>query len=122
MTKVPAKRINKDLWCDNCSERESTALLYFEKYHQETGRISLINPSFICDTCRPLFLGCNQMFENIPRLVPFEVLAQWDNRNHGILSKKGYEFNAFAVNPYFRKKIWRIKYIWKNGRKDNPEK
>ena len=114
-------KIRNDLRCNNCESQEATALLYYEKYHVESGRTSLINPSFICDACRPLFLNCNQMFQDIPRLVPFEVLAQWDNRNHGILSKKGYEFNAFAVNPYFRKKIWRIKYIWKNGRKDAKE-
>jgi len=108
--------VRLDLICENCSKDEATTLLYYEKSHQESGRISLINPSLICDKCKKLYLNIDDTFENIPRLIPFEVLANWDNRNYGILSKKGYEFNAFARNSYFRKKIWRIKYIWKNGK------
>ena len=105
-----------DLICENCSEQESTTLLFYEQYHSEIGKYSLINPAFLCDRCKELFLGRTVFLEHRPRLVPFEVLAQWDNRNHGILSKKGYEFNALASNTYFRKKIWRIKYIWKDGK------
>lgn len=112
------KRKNKDLWCDNCHSQESTTLLYYEKYHQQSGKTSLINPSFICDNCKPLFLDCNQFFENRPRLVSFDIMAnQWDGRLMGLTSKKRWEFSCFR-NPYFKKKLFRIRFIWKTGRKD----
>ncbi len=111
----------RDMLCENCQEYESAHLLYYEKYHKETGRLSLINPSFICENCKPLFLGCNALFETRPQLIPFEVIAKWDKRNYGLLSKKGYEFNIFANNAYFRKKIWRIKFLWKNGKQPDPK-
>lgn len=118
---IPKKRKNKDLWCENCQSKESTTLLFFEKYHTESGRTSLINPLFICDGCKPLFLDCNQFFENRPRLVSFEVLAKWDNRLMGLTSKKRWEFSCFR-SPYFKKKLWRIKYIWQNGKRDEAER
>lgn len=111
-------KIRNDLRCENCSQKESTTLLYYEKYHLELGRTSLINPALICDTCKPLFLNCNILLENRPRLVSFDIIAnQWDSRNYGLLSKKGYEFNALS-SPYFKKKIWRIRFVWKNREKD----
>lgn len=111
----PKKRKNKDLLCENCSQRESTTLLYYEKYHSESGKTSLINPSFICDNCKPLFLDCNQMFENRPRLIPFDVIANhWDGRLMGLTNRKQYEFTCFA-SPYFKKKLFRIKFIWKKN-------
>jgi len=114
----PKKRKNKDLWCENCSQRESTTLLYYEKYHIENGKTSLINPSFICDTCKPLFLSCNILLENKPRLVPFDVIAnQWDGRLMGLTSKKLWEFTCFA-SPYFKKKLHRIRFVWKNEKKE----
>jgi len=111
-----------DLLCENCQKNESTHLLYYERYHKESGRISLINPSFICGTCKPLFIGCNQLFENKPRLVPFNVIANtWDERLMGLTSKKRYEFSAFR-NPHFRKKLHRIRYVWKKREKQvEPE-
>lgn len=114
MESTPKKRKNKDLWCENCSQRESTTLLYYEKYHLESGRTSLINPSLICDNCKPLFLNCNILLENRPRLVPFEVLAKWDNRLMGLTSKSRWEFSCFR-SPYFRKKLFRIRFIWKEN-------
>jgi len=103
------KRQNKDLWCENCAQVEATTLLYWERYHQDTGKISLINPSVVCDHCKKLFIGTNGRFQDMPRLVPFDVIAnQWDNRMMGLTSKK-YDFSIFR-NPYFKKKLWRIRF------------
>lgn len=108
----------KDLICFNCEQRESTTLLYYEKYHPESGKTSLVNPSIICDNCKPLFLNCNILLENRPRLVSFDVIAnQWDARLMGLTSRKRYEFTCFA-SPYFKKKLQRIRFVWKNGKKD----
>ena len=106
--------------CENCTLHEATTLLYYEKYHRESGRISLINPSFICDKCVPLFRGLNELFENRPVLVPFEKIAQWDARLMGLTSKTEWEFSVFR-NPYYRKKLYRIRYIWKDGRRPTNE-
>lgn len=114
------KKIRIDLICENCSQNEATTLLYFEKYHKESGRISLINPSFICDKCVPLFLNLDNLFENRPRLVSFEEIGQWDGRLLGLASKTRWEFSAFR-NPFFRKKLHRIRFVWRNGRKADAE-
>ncbi len=101
--------IRRDLLCENCQHRESTTLLYFEKHHIESGRTSLINPSLICDTCKGLYLNIDETFENIPRLLSFKVIATWDGRLMGLTNKKTWEFSCFR-NPYFRKKLHRIRY------------
>ena len=102
------KKIRKDLLCENCQHRESTTLLYYERYHQETGRSSLINPAIICDPCKELFTGNNALYPDIPRLLSFSVIAKWNGRMMGLSSKK-YEFSIFR-NAHFRKKLWRIKF------------
>ena len=109
------RKVRNDLRCDNCSIREATHLVFFERYHKEIGRFSLINPLFVCDTCIELYKGNNQLYKDKPVILPFEKIGQADNRIFGILSKKKYEFNALALNPPLRKKIWRIKYVWKNA-------
>ena len=100
-------KIRKDLLCENCQHWESTILLYWERYHQDSGRTSLINPSIICTECSELFNG-NAADTDIPRFVRFDVIAKWDGRMRGLSSKK-YEFSVFR-NPYFKKKLWRIKF------------
>ncbi len=102
-------KIRSDLLCENCSERESTHLLYHEKYEQEIGKYSLINPSIICTECTELFKNVNELFETRPRLIPFEEIVKWDGRMMGFTSKKLYEFSCFR-HPWFKKKIWRIKF------------
>lgn len=109
--------MNKDLICENCQTIESTTLLYYEKYHVESGKTSLINPSLVCDKCKELFINNNGRFEHKPRLVPFDIIAnEWDARLMGLTSKTRYEFSVFR-NPYFKKKIWRIKFVWKDAEK-----
>ena len=115
MTQPPtsqSKRQNKDLWCETCCQVEATTLLYWERYHADTGKTSLINPSIVCDHCKGLFMGNIALYSDKPRLVPFDVIAnQWDNRMMGLTNKKTWEFSIFR-NPYFRKKIWRIKFAF----------
>ena len=124
MSKPPTekKKIRSDLRCENCQHRESTTLLYWEKYHIESGRISLIKPSFICTECSELFKGNNALYQDLPRLVPFDVIAnQWDNRIMGLTNKKTWEFSCFR-NPYFRKRIWRIRFAFqpeKDAKEEN---
>lgn len=111
-------KMRNDLRCENCGERESTYLLYYEKYEREIGKYSLINPSFVCSECSELFLDVNILHENRPKLISFEVIANvWDSRLIGLTSKKKYEFSAFR-NPYFRKKLHRVRFIWKDREKD----
>ena len=113
-------KIRNDLRCENCSKQESTTLLYWERYHIETGRISITNPSFVCDTCKKLFTNINEFFENRPILASFDDIAnKWDVRLMGLTSKKRYEFSAFR-NPYFKKKLHRIRFVWKKKKPNDP--
>ena len=107
--KPEKKDIRSDLFCENCNQKESTTLLFWERYHIETGRTSLINPSFICTECSELFKGNNALYQDLPRLVSFKVIATWDGRLMGLTNKKTWEFSCFR-NPYFKKKLWRIKF------------
>jgi len=112
---MQAKRNNKDLICENCQQVESTTLLFWEKYHTDTGKTSLINPCLICDKCKQLFENEKDLYVNRPRLVPFDVIAnQWDARMQGLTSKSRWHFSCFR-NPYFKKKIWRIKFVWRDA-------
>jgi len=112
--------MRKDLLCENCSQAESTHLIYHQKYHPEIGKFSLIDPLVVCDHCVELFKKSNIMFEHQPVIVPFEIIGKvWDWRFMGLLSKKGYEFNVFYKNQYWYKKLKRVKLIWKNPPKNN---
>ena len=109
------KKPRADLLCEHCQQAESTHLIYYRRYHIESGRYSLINPRIVCDHCIQLFKDSNLLLEHQPVIVPFEVIGrQWDWRFAGILSRKGYEFNALAHNKYWYKKLKRVKLIWKN--------
>jgi len=107
------KRINRDLYCENCKSREATHLLYYERYDPETGKTSIVNPDMICDICKPLFLNCNRLFNDKPRLIPFAKIATWDKRFMGLTSKKRYDFTALA-QPWWKKRLHRIAYVWKD--------
>lgn len=116
------KRKNKDLWCMNCTEREATHLLYYIKSYPHTGRISIINPSLVCDKCKPLFLGLDKLFIERPVLTPFSTIGKWDHRLMGITSKnkitingrvENIDFNAMA-QPWWVKRLRRVIYIWKD--------
>jgi len=110
---MPSKRKNRDLTCANCQSREATHLLYYERYDPATGKTSLVNPDMICDTCKPLFLDCNRLFNDRPRLVSFAVIATWDKRFMGLTSKKRYDFSALS-QKYWRDRLHRISYVWKD--------
>ena len=107
------KRKNRDLMCENCQSREATHLLYYVRHNKDSGSLSLINPSMICDTCRPLFLDCGQLFTSRPHLISFASIALWDKRMMGLTSKKRYDFNALAQS-WWKKRLHRIQYIWKD--------
>ena len=105
--KAPVRR---DILCENCTHVEATTLLYWERYHQDTGKTSLINPSIVCDHCKKLFIGTNGRFQDKPRLIPFDAIAnQWDARMQGLTSKSLWDFSIFR-NPHFKKKLWRIRF------------
>jgi len=115
------KRKNKDLWCENCRHDEATNLLYYIKRYPD-GKISLINPSLVCDNCKPLFLNLDKLFLEKPVLIPFSEIGKWDHRLMGLMSKKQIkvygkteqiEFNAMA-QKYWRDRLHRIIYIWKD--------
>ena len=72
----------------------------------------------VCDNCIQLFRDSNLLLEHQPVIVPFEVIGrQWDWRNMGLLSKKGYNFNALS-NKWWATRIKRIKLIWQNPPKE----
>lgn len=107
------KKPRSDLLCEHCTQAESTHLIYYRRYYQESGRYALINPLIVCDHCIQLFKDSNLLLEHQPIIVPFEVLATWDKRLMGITSKKNWEFSVFR-NKYWTKKLHRIRYIWQN--------
>ena len=116
------KRKNHDLWCENCSHREATTLLYYIKPYADTGRICLINPSLVCDECSVMFNGLDRLFRERPILIHFSAIGQWDFRLMGITSKKriklfgqieAVEWNALSQS-YWVKRLRRIIYIWKD--------
>jgi len=106
-------KIRIDLLCDHCQQAESTHLLYYRRYHVESGRYSLINPMIVCSECIQLFRDSNLLLEHQPVIVPFDLLATWDNRLMGLTNKKQWEFSVFR-NKYWAKKLHRIRYIWQN--------
>lgn len=117
---VNMNKPRSDLLCENCTLNEATHLVFFERYYKESGRTSLINPLFVCDKCIVLYKCSSQLFENRPRIVPFEKIGTWDERLMGLTSKKRWEFSAFR-NPFLRKKLHRIRYIWKKTKKQEDQ-
>jgi hypothetical protein len=112
------KKPRRDLLCEHCQKAESTHLIYYRQYHPESGRYSKRDPKFVCDHCADLFRDSNLLFQHMPVIVPFSVIAKWSDKQTGaFLSRKGYEFNVFS-NKYWRKKIWRARIIWQCPKKD----
>jgi len=111
------KKIRNDLRCEHCHQAEASHLIYYRRYHIESGRFSLINPMIVCDNCIQLFRDSNLLLEHQPVIVPFQILAKWDDRLMGITSKKQWEFSVFR-NKFWRKRLFRIRYIWKNPPKN----
>lgn len=108
----PQKRKIKDLFCENCGAREATHLLYWERYYPESKETSLVNPSLLCDKCKELYEK-KGTFKERSRLVPFDVIAnKWDSRMMGLTSKSRWKYSVFR-DPYFKKKIWRIRFACK---------
>lgn len=111
------KKPRSDLLCENCSQKEATHLLYYQRYYPESGKIALINPRIVCSECIQLFKGSNLLFDHQPVIVSFDTLAKWDKRLMGLTNKKQWEFSVFR-NKYWTKKLHRIRYIWQNPPKD----
>ena len=109
-------KIRQDLICEHCNNAESTYLIFYRKYYPESGRYALINPKTVCSHCIELFRDSKLLFNEQPVIVPFDILATWDNRLQGLTSKKNFEFTIFN-NPYWRKKLHRIRYIWQTPKK-----
>ena len=107
-----------DLACNNCREKEATYLLVWSKVYKESLREALINPSIICDDCKHIFKGDLKLFENCPLLYSFNFLSQKPKQYIGfLLSTKNKEVNHLSYK-FWRKKIWRICYIYRNKKEE----
>ena len=110
---APAVKPRIDLLCEHCQQAESTHLIYYRRYYQESGRYALINPLIVCDHCIELYRNSNLLFEHMPVIVPFAHITTWDHRLMGLTNKKRWEWSCFNTK-YWRKKLNRIKFVWQN--------
>ncbi len=103
--------MHHDILCHDCRQQEATYLIYWTKYYRDIGRTAYTDPSLICNSCKEKFTGSLQYFERCPNLISFtELWTMPDIEIGSLLSKKGKEFNALS-NRFWRKKIWRLKYL-----------
>lgn len=110
--------IEIDLMCNRCGSNVSEFLVFFEKFHAEIGKRSFIDPEIICPGCKDEIYPKGALFDNRPIIYHFTFFAstgkQADSKKQAVIgwltSKKGKEHNALN-NPFWRKKLWRIRAI-----------
>lgn len=105
--------MNQNLLCNKCGEAEADILLFFKKYHKESGRFSYLDPEILCPDCAKDWRGSLALHETRPMLVTFEKIGESKRKVGWLLSKRGLEANHLSVG-FWRKKLWNIHFIYHN--------
>lgn len=105
----------KNLLCMGCNDAEAVSLMYFERLHGESGNVSFVDPHIYCQDCLNALTKRTDLYENRPRIVTFEKLADPEKgkRLVGWLTSKkakGREANYLA-NKFWRDKLWNAHYV-----------
>ena len=102
--------MRKDIICCDCKKEEAFYLLFWKKIYKDMGE-AYLDPSIVCERCAKKFLGSLKLFERRPVLMSFRELRAKKQQYIGyILSPKGKACNHLSF-PFWRKKIWRIRYL-----------
>lgn len=110
------------LMCGNCGVKQAILLMFFEKIHHESGRISQIDPVILCKSCHES--NTLNLYELRPHTYTFQKLAEPGNEkliSYLVAKKrKNLESNQLSV-PFWRKKLWHARYVTVGDNKKKAE-